>query len=1125
MTKIITKAIRSFSLIELIVAIAIILFLWVTAFLIITQWLDKARDSRQISDVNVIKRALISFNASSSDYPKPWDSIVLYDHLGKQIWLQGYLNQQVLWQMWNLVRAVKDPSTDYYYAYTLYNNNKWFEIGTFLRDGSKFSNIYNSSVFASVISDWDPYVMVYGNPWYCDDAWSATFPKPLSLYDSVNKKFLGKPVLWEWWKVYLNLDYLREEWSDWKCAEKITAPIVWVSSNYSGFNVSQALKDEIKIDNNSINKLIEEICTHDSLCNSPDIYRISYNYIVLIYRWSNGSITVVELELDPITKKYVKKSLPEIIYPWGWTSPSQWQIYSVHSHKTSNWVDYEVVYWWSSWWIVSYKKPLSSHTSWVYYDLLSPSGWASGSSISIARWKPWTVAVYNPDGWVTYSKPRLLVSPTSNPSNVKSIELPFECRMPKIIYLELDVYLIGYIWLDGSFNISRVRISNNWTLLSESQISNVSVMPKLDNTDFVQVWENIYLLKYEDSSGNTKLMTLVEVSEWLAIKWQADIEELPLTNFKMINNWWWYVNITYNIMQDWKVRLVFVDVNWDIKLLETSQYENCDSLNVSNLDVWLSYANCSWSNNLKLVSQKTLSELSSTSMIKNCLSTSVLVNWHIYSVPALEFNSSITITSPNLAISNWTFQWQQDFICEMWKTVPTWEEVVLKHICEYWYYKDWLNCTPYNCLANTIKSNNHNYILPQTNNNNYTIWLLTWNISNWIAVYSQDFLCKDWYFNAFWSEYTSITCNDWFVENNWKCVANLCNWILPSKAKSNWTQSLWSNWIYDTNWWTCTFQCVDGYYYDSWVCKSTTCKSEIQTVNSRIYNIPITMHWENKLVTTDPLPYSNWTVTYSQNFKCNLSTLILTWSEIKNDPMCNLWYIFNWTTCIFDAKKNCKELYDSWIILSGNYAIDFDWLAWPLLPFTTHCNMDNWWWWTKLTNLDMLNNYWTFESILGLNEENTQKFKFLYNAWKTNMIWWYSRLYHPDRKWWSFTVSWNIDFTEVVDYSIANNLTLKVKLSALWRTISSDSDAWRMRLTWYDRLWNNIYSWNSWRQNWSSSRITYNFDFTDLVNDSDFVKMNFISMCRFSSWARCSSRADYYIYYNSDLPNANFYVR
>lgn len=1125
MTKIIKRTLKSFSLIELIIVIVIIVFLSVAAFLVITQWLDKARDSRQISDVNVIKRALITFNADSTDYPKPWESVVLYDHLGKQIWLQGYLNEEVLWKMWNLPRVVKDPSTKNFYAYTLYNSNKWFEVATFLRDGKKFSNILHKSVYADEKAQGDPYVMVYGNPWYCDESWTATFPKPLTLYDANQKQFIGKPILWNNWKVFLNLDYLRQEWTDWQCPAKISAPIAWVSSNLSGFNVTQAISDEITVDNKSITDLIEEICVHDGLCNSPDIYRISYNYIVLIYRWANGSITVVELVLDPITKKYVKKSSPDTIYPWWWSSPTQWIVYSVHPHKTSNWVDYEVLYWWSTWWIVAYKKSLSSNSPWVHYDFLSPSWWASGSTISVARWKTWTVAVYNPDGWATYSKPRLLVSPTSNPSNVKSIELPFECRMPKIIYLELDVYLIGYIWLDGNFNINRVRISNDWSLLSEEELSNESEMPDIDNTDFIQVWDKVYLLKYEDASWNIKLLALVQWQEWLVMKWEVTLESSSLNNFKMINQWGWYVNVSYNLWLDWKVRLVYVDAYWDIKLLENSQFDNCTNLNVSNLDLWLAYANCSWTNNLSVLSQQSLTQLAATSMIKNCTSTTKIINWHSYTIPALEFNAKVTISTPTLVIPNWTFEWKQEFVCDMWNVVPTWDEIVVKHVCEFWYYKDGFNCTPYNCLDNTIKSNNHNYVLPLTINNNYTIWLFTWNISNWIAVYSQDFLCKNWYFNVFWTEHISINCNSWFVENNWVCVANLCSWTLPSKAKSNWEQVLWWTWTQNTIPWTCTFDCVDWHYYDSWVCKSTTCQPSTQTVNTRTYNIPVTMHGENKLVTTDPLPYSNWTVTYSQNFQCDLSSFTLTWTEIKNDPMCNLGYIFNWTTCIFDAKKSCKELYDSWIVLSGNYAIDFDWLEWPLAPFTTHCNMDNWWWWTKITNLSMLTNYWSFDSILGLSEENLQKFKFLFNAGKTNMIWWYSRLYHPDKESRWFTTSWNIDFTQVVDYSIANSLTLKVNLVAKWRTISTDSDTWRMRLTWYNRAWNSIYTWNSWRQNWPSSRKTYNFDFTSLVNDSDFVKMNFTSMCKWSGWGRCSSRADYYIYYNSDLPNANFYVR
>ncbi|MEF2175465.1 MAG: prepilin-type N-terminal cleavage/methylation domain-containing protein [Candidatus Absconditabacteria bacterium] len=56
MAKTIKKFLKSFTLIELIIVIAIIAVLGVAAFLVLTQWLDKSKDARQISDINILQK-------------------------------------------------------------------------------------------------------------------------------------------------------------------------------------------------------------------------------------------------------------------------------------------------------------------------------------------------------------------------------------------------------------------------------------------------------------------------------------------------------------------------------------------------------------------------------------------------------------------------------------------------------------------------------------------------------------------------------------------------------------------------------------------------------------------------------------------------------------------------------------------------------------------------------------------------------------------------------------------------------------------------------------------------------------------------------------------------------------
>ena len=67
------KLIKSFTLIELIIVIATVSILWASAFLILTQWMWKSRDSRRITDLHTLEKTIqISFIAKESiNYPDP----------------------------------------------------------------------------------------------------------------------------------------------------------------------------------------------------------------------------------------------------------------------------------------------------------------------------------------------------------------------------------------------------------------------------------------------------------------------------------------------------------------------------------------------------------------------------------------------------------------------------------------------------------------------------------------------------------------------------------------------------------------------------------------------------------------------------------------------------------------------------------------------------------------------------------------------------------------------------------------------------------------------------------------------------------------------------------------------
>ncbi|MEF2175791.1 MAG: prepilin-type N-terminal cleavage/methylation domain-containing protein, partial [Candidatus Absconditabacteria bacterium] len=70
------KFLKSFTLIELIIVIAIIAVLGVSAFLLLSQWISKGRDTRKISDIQTIQKSLEIRAIESGIYPMPDGEVI-----------------------------------------------------------------------------------------------------------------------------------------------------------------------------------------------------------------------------------------------------------------------------------------------------------------------------------------------------------------------------------------------------------------------------------------------------------------------------------------------------------------------------------------------------------------------------------------------------------------------------------------------------------------------------------------------------------------------------------------------------------------------------------------------------------------------------------------------------------------------------------------------------------------------------------------------------------------------------------------------------------------------------------------------------------------------------------------
>lgn len=774
----IKKFLKSFTLIELLIVIWILAVFWVMAILTLTYWWWRARDSRQITDVIALRKSLTMYYTQNSDYPVPSKSISIFDQKWKLLWLQWYFDEEIYKVLWNLPRIVKDPSTNNFYTYTRYVNNQWFELWTFLNEPDKYSNLISDKVLWALW--WEPYVTTYWIIWYCDNEWKVAFPKPLSLFDFNKKQFITQNNLWPAWKVYLNMNYLRWNGSLEWCSSQITAPVVWVSWSLTWLDIKQASWEEVKVDNDSIKDVLKEVCEHHWLCNAPDIYRISYNYIVLVYRWANWEIIIVEVMLDTTDWKYAPMWTPKQIYDWWDSSPQSGQVYWVIWWK---WNSYEIYYgwWWGwlmrySWWNYSWESyswwsnPVSSY-SWWWKTITGPLNFASYQKVNWSQ-SVWTYSVLDP---VTNKSKWYIISYKQDVwwTVENNVEIPFECRMPKIIYLEQDVYIISYVWEDGGFYIKKVRIGSNWWV---SWYEDINVDWEQDEeyneVEYLQVWDNVFLMKYVDNEWKTILLSM-----WITW-WNATVidemilETSPTSNMKMENIWWWYLNVSYMKWTTWINKLVSVTQDWQISLNESKSY-NCEEMIISTVDMWQTVWVCSWlTPTFDLMSQSSiLSQWSYSGEEEKCgwiLPEYAELNWQEKTWKEWQYN---------------TESWECNFKC-----------------MDNYYYSDWI-CKPYSCSVTLTQVNSHDYYVDAMSNwqiidviSNYK------NITNWKAQYKQSFQCNTNTIVPSWAEtIVNIVCFNWFIKVWNVCVDQPVNSSCAQILSQNPDSMNWNYWI-DTDW-------------------------------------------------------------------------------------------------------------------------------------------------------------------------------------------------------------------------------------------------------------------------------------------------------------------------------------
>ena len=159
---------KGFTLVELIIVIAIITILAVWALMLLTKWIGESRDSKRLADLETLRKGLTVYytNVSQWNWKYPacdsinWTCVQIVSGY-VSYWEQGYVTQTIS-KASQLNKTVKDPSWDLY-TYRVTNNRQKFQLMAYLENWQEYQIVATNQVqaenldYASMV----PYVVWY----------------------------------------------------------------------------------------------------------------------------------------------------------------------------------------------------------------------------------------------------------------------------------------------------------------------------------------------------------------------------------------------------------------------------------------------------------------------------------------------------------------------------------------------------------------------------------------------------------------------------------------------------------------------------------------------------------------------------------------------------------------------------------------------------------------------------------------------------------------------------------------------------------------------------------------------------------------------------------------------------
>ncbi len=910
---------QAFTLVELIVVITIMAILWTIAFISFQWYSRSARDSRRISDVQNLKKALEIYQVQSSRYPipsTPTDIEYLWTTIRTQwtIWDSVATNLSKI-----LSKKPIDPLTDSEYTYSVLNTWLEYELWLIREDSSVLSNntnIYlNTQTYASNIQayvTWNyNWQVAKVSIWAVDYIlaipsiinWDITVSDIIEIieqktlvydgYDNIPYSYLDNSIFEiDWWFDYVAWDVVVYSWSLEDLEINEVLRVNFIEALEQAYDSTPIVTDDSWIEN--ITNL--EVDT-----------------------W-NPTVEVRKLAIDILTW-YLWLEIWEEQYPepaWcilDWIDINHWE--------TQTWYILENIVWDDL--IQTCENTSISRTcnEWVL-------SWESTYQYTTcSKWEPSICGagseIYN---WHTYNTPELEHAWTWSVSNIEEVT---NWDITYTATAQCNNWTVTISWESES-----LACDNNYhKVWSDAEETNVCI----SNTRSCTITNWTWTETYDDESGwssceltgcnqyyhtednTTCISNTKEVICW----WAQDPNSIATngTTYEQERNWtmwttsessiWWedqltcdydcnndYVwnnidscilNTTSCTVTNWSWTKTWNDVNWTYDECIVNQcdqdYYKTDTSICS--EVWNWYYSTSTSttriactNNPDTASRNYTYD-GSWWWANSCSATYAHLCW----VDFYETTNWICST-----VTNWYYSPTTEnnrTVCS--NTIPThsiysstwWWTNACEYICDAWY--SWTSCTANSCSAGPQTVNGHTYSVPlltswatgNVTSNNFAI-------TNWQATYNQTFACNLWVVTTSWTENTlTVTqcTTDFYV--SWTSCITVWDWYYSTSTSTTRTactnnpDTASRNYTYNGSWWwanSCSATYADLCWVDFYETANWTCTA--------VWN------WNYSLLTNNSI------------YSCTNKPLNSEYTSDGNgwnacEYNCNTWY--SWTSC------------------------------------------------------------------------------------------------------------------------------------------------------------------------------------------------------------------------------------